>query len=387
MGAYDEADDPRRVEIIGRIADSLNGRLVEPGFWTFLWLANIDKLEDYANTFTTQPEMCQIDICSVTGWTKTLKTCRSLPPESRTEGSSETPSTLTTPAPLSTLAASGVNRREPIKCTRSVAAADAAQCKKRDKNYHLITRGGDCVEAAHIYPFYLGIKVGTNSYTEGRETVANLICLASTVHGLWAKGKFALKPCELSADKTKLTVQFYWLPDSVYELKDLRTRPANPENVDGTTRQTRLFDCVTNHCICSGDILTFTTDNPEKWPLPSVHLLHMQWVLNRLVALAGAADVTDEDLDPDDSTGLAPPISVDDEMEVGQLEEAEEGVDSEEGGKEEQKGRVETAGASSAIPRFGENCPLTHAQGERQHDMPGSNPLEVRLATSMSTEE
>ncbi|KAL2829766.1 hypothetical protein BDW59DRAFT_141993 [Aspergillus cavernicola] len=38
-----------------------------------------------------------------------------------------------------------------------------------------------------------------------------------------------------------------------------------------------------------------------KLPLPSVDLLQMQWVLNRLTALSGAADVSDEELDPDSS--------------------------------------------------------------------------------------
>ncbi|OJJ53439.1 hypothetical protein ASPSYDRAFT_530276 [Aspergillus sydowii CBS 593.65] len=162
---------------------------------------------------------------------------------------------------------------------------------------------------------------------ERTEILPNLICLAPTVHGLWRKAKFALKPRELSADQTKLTVEFHWLQDSVYEPRDLRIPPANPAKLDGTTRQTRLLNCGAKRCICSGDILTFTTEDPEKWPLPSVHLLYMQWVLNRLVALAGAVDVADEELDPDNEADLS--------------EETEEEEDDEEGSEEEEKGPME----------------------------------------------
>lgn len=173
-------------------------------------------------------------------------------------------------------------------------------------------------------------------------------------------------------------MEFHWLQDSVYELRDLRTPPANPARLDGTTRQTRLFDCGTKRCICSGDILTFTTEDPEKWPLPSVDLLYMQWVLNRLVALAGAADVTDEELDPDNPMGLAPLISVSDAGEADLSEEMEEEEEDDEEGEEEERGPMETAGAAGEVPRVGENRPWIHGQGKRQEDTPESNPLALR---------
>jgi hypothetical protein len=42
--------------------------------------------------------------------------------------------------------------------------------------------------------------------------------------------------------------------------------------------------------IHSGDTFTLTTDDPESHPLPSLELLDMQWVLQRLVAMCGAAE-------------------------------------------------------------------------------------------------
>ncbi|PYI34920.1 hypothetical protein BP00DRAFT_422854 [Aspergillus indologenus CBS 114.80] len=50
--------------------------------------------------------------------------------------------------------------------------------------------------------------------------------------------------------------------------------------------------------ICSGHkIIIMTTDDPQDKPLPSMELLQMQWTLNRLAALSGAAAVDDEELD------------------------------------------------------------------------------------------
>jgi hypothetical protein len=39
----------------------------------------------------------------------------------------------------------------------------------------------------------------------------------------------------------------------------------------------------------SGDTLTLITDDPVNKPLPSFKLLHMQWILQRITAMSGAA--------------------------------------------------------------------------------------------------
>lgn len=70
------------------------------------------------------------------------------------------------------------------------------------------------------------------------------------------------------------------------------------------------LDGPTPRWIQSGDVISFTTHGPEKLPLPSFDLLDMQWALHRVTALSGAADATDEELDPDDGLCLPPPISV-----------------------------------------------------------------------------
>jgi len=39
----------------------------------------------------------------------------------------------------------------------------------------------------------------------------------------------------------------------------------------------------------SEDTFTLTTDDPVNKPLPSFKLLHMQWILQRITAMSGAA--------------------------------------------------------------------------------------------------
>jgi hypothetical protein len=53
--------------------------------------------------------------------------------------------------------------------------------------------------------------------------------------------------------------------------------------------------------IRSGETFTFTTKDPQNLPLPSLELLEMQWVLQRLVGMCGAAGWPILNLDDDDT--------------------------------------------------------------------------------------
>jgi hypothetical protein len=55
---------------------------------------------------------------------------------------------------------------------------------------------------SNLFPQGIGEK--------GYEEVYNLISLAPTVHAIWGRGLFALKPISESDDKKTLTVQFFW---------------------------------------------------------------------------------------------------------------------------------------------------------------------------------
>ncbi|OJI97601.1 hypothetical protein ASPVEDRAFT_79303 [Aspergillus versicolor CBS 583.65] len=145
---------------------------------------------------------------------------------------------------------------------------------------------------------------------------------------MWRDARFALKSHDLSDDQKTLRVVFYWISSARYGLRYLKDPPTPSRNVDCSVGRTCFLDCQSRSIIRLGDILTFTTPDPTKWPLPSVQLLCMQCLLNRLVAITGAADVTDEELESDDPMGLAPPILVgyddDDDDDDDEEEEVEE---------------------------------------------------------------
>jgi hypothetical protein len=63
----------------------------------------------------------------------------------------------------------------------------------------------------------------------------------------------------------------------------------------------RLENDGTTPRIHSGDTFTFTTKDPKKLPLPSLELLEMQWVLQRLVGMSGAAGWPSLDMFDDDT--------------------------------------------------------------------------------------
>jgi hypothetical protein len=146
----------------------------------------------------------------------------------------------------------------------------------------------------------------------GAEGCFNLISLTPTAHDMWNRGLFALKPLKLSRDQKKLTVQFFWQVPSNYDIEsqiDLLTEPTSSKGLDLLPN-----GCVLPHVnddgssprIQSGETFTFTTKDPKNLPLPSLELLEMQWVLQRLVGMCGAAgwpslDSYDDDtIDGDD---------------------------------------------------------------------------------------
>jgi hypothetical protein len=75
---------------------------------------------------------------------------------------------------------------------------------------------------------------------------------------------------------------------------------------------TRVSEDRSVRKIESGDIFTLTTDNPRKRPLPSLELLEMQWILQRITAMSGAAGTPELDWDDDDDMDSRPTLIPDD---------------------------------------------------------------------------
>jgi len=154
------------------------------------------------------------------------------------------------------------------------------------------------------------------------EVCENLITLAPSVHKYWGAALFALKPLDVAADGKSMDLQFFWLrPYKRPTLVPLSIPPELPADLQGSVEDVKLFDCKTERKICSGDKFTLHTDDPQNKPLPSPELLQMQWILHRLSALSGAAEVFDPYYDSDDG---------DDAFEFPYLNSLEEFVELEE---------------------------------------------------------
>ena len=88
----------------------------------------------------------------------------------------------------------------------------------------------------------------------------------------------------------------------------------DPSSLDGRSEGpglARLFNHekpiastpLSDHIIQSGDEIQLTTEDPENRPLPHWEILEMQWILNRVVAMSGAAEVNEFDNNDDDGGG------------------------------------------------------------------------------------
>ncbi|GBF65360.1 hypothetical protein TMEN_8077 [Trichophyton mentagrophytes] len=114
------------------------------------------------------------------------------------------------------------------------------------------------------------------------------------------------EPIRRSDDGKEFTVKFYWLPlrKPATQGVDLLTDPTIPEDLVGIAKDYRAWNTFTGEEIASGREIVLTTRDPENFPLPSWDLLDLQWTLQRLVALSGAADVFADTIDDDDSSGI-----------------------------------------------------------------------------------
>jgi hypothetical protein len=123
----------------------------------------------------------------------------------------------------------------------------------------------------------------------------------SKILRIWGKAGFGLKPIELSDDMKKHTVQFFWFKrGSFLESMPLTKAPVLLTTGRAGPRDTKIFNCLTEEVICSGDFFTLEVQDPDQYPLPSFELLEMQWKLHIVAAMSGAAEAPDDPYGPDD---------------------------------------------------------------------------------------
>ncbi|RDW90655.1 uncharacterized protein DSM5745_02430 [Aspergillus mulundensis] len=204
--------------------------------------------------------------------------------------------------------------------SQSQTHSEKLQCIKRDREMCVVTRASEPVAAVTIFPPSLGSTKGGSPETltdfwdflkllwgyeavkqwmslaspadTKCQTCSNLVTMSSHVEQLWRRGRFALKPIKLSPDRKTLEARFFWLPKCKYSAEvPLTTAPVLPGSILEGPGHTKLFDCLTGHAIPSGTgakgIITFRTSDPDTLPLPSIELLELQWLFNRIVALSG----------------------------------------------------------------------------------------------------
>jgi hypothetical protein len=307
-----------RVEQLEQLKRAV-GPSVKAPLWACVQVCDISKLEELTRAASTLPQY--FDLLPDTCLSMPLRWMQRAPRDTRSGQStpSSTPSTPSTPS-------------------RSRPSKPKKLAKHRDKERCVLTKASVC-EAAHIFPHSMidPSKRPTNldsaippfwkmlefffeqerleawrrelfkdpeDPTKLSDGCHNQLCLNSFAHDLWTMGMFALRPVELRPDHTAITVEFHWQQrpsHGRFDSVDLSARPGsslNLSNVNGN----RLFD-ENGTMIHSGMRFTFTTENPVTHPLPSFELLSMQWHLNRIVSMSGAAGLYDEVQDEEDDDG------------------------------------------------------------------------------------
>ncbi|EFR03825.1 hypothetical protein MGYG_06824 [Nannizzia gypsea CBS 118893] len=197
------------------------------------------------------------------------------------------------------------------------------KCKERDDYKCIVTKSAGPIDAAHIFPVSLNkgderasffgllkefwaqrIEKWESRLNNGTEFIENEMSFSPSIHRYHSAGLFGLQPIEASSDGKSLKLGFYWLDkrqtESSAEMVDLMNIPALAH--DFRPKDIAICSSRDEHIIRSGEVIELTTEDPEELPLPDWDLLELQWVLQRLTALKGAAYVPDKVLDDSDDS-------------------------------------------------------------------------------------
>ncbi|OJD11143.1 hypothetical protein AJ78_08026 [Emergomyces pasteurianus Ep9510] len=98
---------------------------------------------------------------------------------------------------------------------------------------------------------------------------------------------------------------FMWLPhfDHPHLLRvytDPGATPVVQFREDGVGGVVDLWNVSTKFPISSGDHIVLETSDPVNLPLPDVNILELHWLLQRVVAMAGGAELPGETYETDD---------------------------------------------------------------------------------------
>ncbi|KAF9252796.1 hypothetical protein DTO006G1_2043 [Penicillium roqueforti] len=297
-----ELGDTERAKLIDKLIEKSNESEADSTYWACLWLSDIESLR----------EILQVAECSQTYASLSMTGANTF---------AMIRAWKTKPRMIAGLPETQGKRKLGEESPKRKLTAKTA-CLKRDDFSCVITNFPQ-VDVAHIYPLSLkksqssGNNKNTDTYDKfwktlymfwgkdqvdqwearltgpcGTELCENLLSLCPNAHRLWGACYFALQPLHLRDDGKELITRFYWLPEVTRQKVQIQAKPSislhppadllnlRVENTDGSA-----------HKMNSGDLVIFQTKDPENLPLPSWDLLQMQWILHRIGALSGAANV------------------------------------------------------------------------------------------------
>jgi len=117
----------------------------------------------------------------------------------------------------------------------------------------------------------------------------NIIPLRLDAHRFWDKHMFALRPIPHRTDPDhRLYLQMVWLDNIIVE-GNLVNNPWNHQQRGTITDFRRSVDGYTFSAIMHGDVYELVTTDPEKRPLPDIHLLQLRFAVQKLLGGMRAA--------------------------------------------------------------------------------------------------
>ncbi|EUC44706.1 hypothetical protein COCMIDRAFT_97562 [Bipolaris oryzae ATCC 44560] len=339
-------------------------------FWAFFQVADIDVLRrgvesemfvETLGSFEVNSDVERKVVDALLLWRQKRPEKQPTANATPIHSSSKVPSNQPSSAPplnASVLAGSKRTRSGHItggqQCSVTRNDGVKSNCKRRDGNLCAVSRMAE-IDAAHIYPWCAfggenegrvsqfwstmrmfwkrevvegwrkKIFVDANHPHRGTETIENMVSLSATLHRFHSAARFALRPIQLSDDKTQLELEFHWLvveERDRHDKVDIMDEPLSSAGRRSAGRGYGPLDRIDpdddkyRKPLESGTRFVMTTDDPEKRPLPDSGLLTLQWHLQRVLAMTGAAEWKEEEFgDDDDDDKDGPGVTTCDNVE------------------------------------------------------------------------
>lgn len=275
--AEDEFRDENRQRLIARLDSILSrseqGFVLAHGMWAAFWLCDITRLSEIVMIAEVHPSLLRVFLNSDEKCLKALYD--SISPHLAATGANRMWARESTKLYGVNFIDYGVGRRQGTGryrfCPNNIfiILTQIFQCLTRDNKGCVLTRPGEPLEVAHIYPysmntvpqdgdfwisldtFFINERISrwkSAVFTEqSTEVVPNLMALSPSAHAYWGKALFALKPQNESQDGMRMDVQFFWLRPYYHRSSMLlTTTPSLPSGLMSSVNNVKLYDRHSN---------------------------------------------------------------------------------------------------------------------------------------------